>query len=67
MIDHTRTIAKVFVRVNKQNNFIFGIKFLDEQGKEIAKLFDSGAGYGEWQMQDIPVGKEIIGFYGNTT
>ena len=55
------------MRVNKQNNFIFGIKFLDEQGKEIAKLFDSGAGYGEWQMQDIPVGKEIIGFYGNTT
>ena len=43
------------------------MKILDNAGAEIANLFDSGAGYGEWQTQEIPDGKEIIGFYGNTT
>ena len=65
-IDPTKTIRKVCIRLNKQNNFIFGVKILDDTGAELVNLFDSGAGYGEWQTQDIPVGKEIIGFYGNT-
>ena len=66
-LDPQKTIRKVCIRLNKQNNFIFGVKILDDTGAELANLFDSGAGYGEWQTQEIPEGKEIIGFYGNTT
>ena len=66
-IDSDRPLKKFMVRLQKNNNFIFGLKIMDDKGAEAANLFDSGSGYGEWVTQEIPEGKEIIGFYGNTT
>lgn len=66
-IDTTRTIRKICLRIRPADNFIFGFKLLDESGAEIVNLFDSGAGYGEWQIQEVPEGYEIIGLYGNST
>ena len=49
VIETDRPLKKFVVRLNKQNNFIFGLKFLDDKGAEVVNLFDSGSGYGEWQ------------------
>ena len=49
VIETDRPLKKFVVRLNKQNNFMFGLKILDDKGAEVVNLFDSGSGYGEWQ------------------
>ena len=48
LIDTTKTIRRICLRIRSTDNYIFGFKLLDERGAEIVNLFDSGAGYGEW-------------------
>jgi len=43
--------------------YIYGIKFLDENGETIMSL-DQGEEYSEWITQDLEPDESIIGVYG---
>ena len=62
-IDTSKRICKIAMKV--WNGFaIVGFRLIDEEGQHLVDL--NWSGVGNWAIQDIPEGNEIVGLKCNT-